>query len=191
MSSPAALALLTDGFGRVAETVTTLVTGASSRVLSYRPDEASNSVAWLVWHLSRVQDDHLADLAAVLAGRADPAEAGEHRIPAGQLWQQGGWATRFGLPYGPHDTGYGHASGDVAAFSATDGELLAGYHAAVHGATLEIVGSLTEPDFTRVVDRRWQPEVTAASRLVSVLNDTTQHAGQAAYVAGLAERSHG
>lgn len=189
MSSPSALAVLTDGFGRVAETVSTLVDDADSRVLLYRPDTSANSVAWLVWHLARVQDDHLADLAAVLAGRAAPAGRGEHRVPEGQRWQSDGWADRFALPYGPHDTGFGHGPEDVAAFTLADARLLAGYHASVHEATLSVLASLAEADFPRVVDRRWSPEVTATSRLVSVLNDTTQHAGQAAYVLGLAERA--
>lgn len=191
MSTPAAQELLADGFGRVAETVPTLVGDADPRLLSYRPDAGSNSVAWLLWHLTRVQDDHLADLAAVLAGRSDPAERGEQRMPAGQQWQQDGWAERFQLPYAIHDIGYGQSAQDVAAFNVTDGQLLGGYHAAVHRATLTMLGSLSEADYSRIVDRRWQPEVTAASRLVSVLNDTTQHAGQAAYVYGLAERALG
>lgn len=191
MSSPAALELLADGFGRVAETVSALVHDADPRLLSYQPDAASNSAAWLVWHLARVQDDHLVDLAAVLEGRTAPAGSGEHRIPDGQEWQQGGWVDRFNLPYDAHETGFGQGARAVASFSVTDGRLLGGYHAAVHQATLAVIGSLTEADLPRIVDRRWQPEVTASSRLVSVLNDTTQHAGQAAYVLGLAERALG
>ena len=37
----------------------------------------------------------------------------------------------------------------------------------------------------RVVDRTWDPPVTLGVRLVSILDDDTQHAGQAAYVRGL------
>lgn len=181
--------LLEDGFSRVAETVASLTGDTDARLLSYRPDSDANSVAWLVWHLSRVQDDHLTDLGAVLADRAEPAARGEHRVPSGQLWNDGGWVERFSLPYGRHDTGFGHQSADVSAFSAADGSLLAGYHAAVHESTLAVVAQMTEADFDKIVDRRWEPAVTALSRLVSVLNDVTQHAGQAAYVRGLAERA--
>ncbi|WP_372696970.1 DUF664 domain-containing protein [Arthrobacter sp. JSM 101049] len=189
MAATTAQKLLDDGFSRVAETVASVTGDSDARLLSYRPDNQSNSVAWLVWHLTRVQDDHLADLAAVLAHRAEPAERGEHCVPSGQQWDDGGWAGRFALPYERHDTGFGHEAADVAAFSTLDGELLAGYHAAVHEATRAVIANLSEPDFDRIVDRRWEPAVTSLSRLVSVLNDTTQHAGQAAYVRGLAERA--
>jgi hypothetical protein len=35
------------------------------------------------------------------------------------------------------------------------------------------------------VDTRWDPPVTLGVRLVSVISDDLQHAGQAAYAAGL------
>jgi len=54
---------------------------------------------------------------------------------------------------------------------------------------LSIVGGMHEADYATIVDRRWTPPVTAATRLVSVINDVTQHVGQAAYVKGLRERS--
>jgi hypothetical protein len=40
----------------------------------------------------------------------------------------------------------------------------------------------------RVVDQRWDPQVTLGVRLVSVLSDDLQHAGQAAFIRGLVER---
>jgi hypothetical protein len=36
-----------------------------------------------------------------------------------------------------------------------------------------------------VVDLNWDPPVTLAVRLVSVINDDLQHGGQAAYVRGM------
>ena len=67
-------------------------------------------------------------------------------------------------------------------------ELLAGYQDAVHSATVDYVATLADEDYDRVVDERWDPPVTLAVRLMSVLNDTTQHAGQASYVRGLIDR---
>jgi hypothetical protein len=42
-----------------------------------------------------------------------------------------------------------------------------------------------------VIDDRWDPPVTRGVRLVSVVNDTTQHAGQAAFAAGVVSRLRG
>src|SRR4029453_7885399 len=160
--------ILVDAFGRVRELVTDLTDGLTDEIASYRPDPAANSIAWLIWHLSRIQDDHLADLAQVE-----------------QVWPQ--WRDRFGLPFGKWSTGYGHGPKDVAAVRVS-GDLLSGYHQAVHELTLRYVDGVTAAELDRIVDTRWDPPVTAAVRLVSVIGDTTQHLGQAAYVRGLAER---
>ena len=160
--------LLVDAFTRVREEVVELTDGLSEGVATYRPDPEANSVSWLVWHLTRIQDDHVAALARVE-----------------QAWTT--WRERFLLPFSDWDTGYGHTSDQVAAVRVT-GELLAAYHADVHALTLRYLDQITLDELARVVDTRWNPPVTASVRLVSVLGDTLQHLGQAAYVRGLAER---
>jgi hypothetical protein len=162
--------LLMDAFERVRDAVYPAVNGLTPAELAFRPDDESNSIAWLVWHLTRIQDDHTTGL-----------RGGE------QVWTVGGWAERFGLPLDPTDTGYGHGPEDVAAVTA-DAELLLGYFEDVHQATMAFVRTLTESDFTRVVDRNWDPPVTLAVRLVSVIADDLQHVGQAAYVRGILQR---
>ena len=69
-----------------------------------------------------------------------------------------------------------------------DGERLGGYHHDVHELTRSYLDGITVEELDRVVDTRWDPPVTAAVRLVSVIGDALQHLGQAAYVRGLAER---
>ena len=159
--------LLVDGFDRVREAVQHTVEGLDEDQLSFRPHSEANSIAWLVWHLTRVQDDHVAEV-------ADGA----------QIWTTGGWVERFRLPFDVTATGYGQSPQEVGEVRAT-AELLSGYQDAVHRATVEYVGTLADDDYRRIVDERWDPPVTLAVRLVSVLNDTTQHAGQAAYLRGL------
>ena len=162
--------LLIDGFDRVRETVQTVVEGLDEDALTWRPDPGANSIAWLVWHLTRVQDDHVAGVAG-----------GE------QLWTVGGWVERFRLPFDVGATGYGQTADEVGQVRAT-AELLAGYQDAVHGATVDYLRTLSDDDYDRVVDERWDPPVTLAVRLVSVLDDTAQHVGQASYLRGLLER---
>ncbi|MFC8600106.1 DUF664 domain-containing protein [Isoptericola sp. NPDC057191] len=173
MPSPSAphVALLTDAFDRVAGEVRRVLRGATAEQLAYRPDPEANTVAWLVWHLTRVQDDHVADVAGVE-----------------QRWTAGGWAEKLALPFDVADTGYGHSPEQVAAVR-TDGAVLGGYLEDVHAATTAFLGTLTPADLERVVDTRWDPPVTLAVRLVSVASDDLQHVGQAAYVRGLARRA--
>ncbi len=163
--------LLVDAFGRIREVVHEVLDGLPAEHLDVRPDPQANSIAWLVWHLARVQDDHVADV----AGRP-------------QAWTEDGWAERFGLELPVVDIGYGHSSDDVARVSRLSTELLTGYVDAVHARTVEFVAGLTDDDLARVVDERWDPPVTLGVRLVSVISDDLQHAGQAAYLAGMLGR---
>lgn len=160
--------LLTDSFERIRGVVHGAVKGLSAEDLAHRVEGTSNSIAWLVWHLTRIQDDHIADAAGL-----------------DQVWIAGGWAERFGLPLDPHDTGYGHDDEQVASVRVESADLLTGYHDAVFEQTVRYVGGLTDEDLPRVVDRRWDPPVTLAVRLVSVVSDDLQHAGQASFVRGL------
>ena len=160
--------LLTDAFGRIREIVHEAVDGLTPEQLDFRPASHANSIAWLVWHLTRIQDDHI-------AGVADK----------GQVWTVGGWADRFGLPLTPADHGYGHSADQVAVVRVKSGELLTGYHDAVYEQTIRYVRHLVDADFSRVVDEAWDPPVTLGVRLVSVISDDLQHAGQAAYLRGL------
>jgi Protein of unknown function (DUF664) len=162
--------LLVDAFERIRDAVHPAVNGLLPDELAFRPDGESNSIAWLVWHLTRIQDDHIAGL--------DGSE---------QVWHGNGWAERFALPLDPADTGYGHGPGDVASVTA-DALLLLGYFEDVHEKTLRYVRSLNEADLDRVIDRSWDPPVTVSIRVVSVIADDLQHVGQAAYVRGILQR---
>jgi uncharacterized damage-inducible protein DinB len=160
--------LLADGFSRVHGVVHEVVRGLTADQLAYRPGPAANSIGWLIWHLTRVQDDHVAEVAG-----------------AEQAWLAEGWSGRFGLPFDNRATGWGHSAHEVGAVRVASGELLTGYHDAVYAKTLAFVRTLTESDLDRVVDTRWDPPVTLGVRLVSVIDDDAQHAGQAAYLRGL------
>ena len=162
--------LLVDAFGRIREEVHGVLDGTSRAVLTYRPDPDANSIAWLVWHLTRIQDDHVADVAG-----------------AEQRWLAADWRERFGLPFAPGATGYGQSSDEVAAVQAP-AELLLGYLDAVTAQSLSYLKSVTDDDLDRIVDTNWDPPVTLGVRLISVLSDGLQHAGQAAYVRGVVER---
>jgi hypothetical protein len=161
--------VLVDAFERVRDAVHPAVNGLSVEELTFRPAGESNSICWLVWHLTRIQDDHVAGL-----------HGGE------QVWHAG-WHERFALPFDPSDTGYGHGPDDVANVIA-DAALLLGYFEAVHEMTLSYLGTLGDADLERVVDRSWDPPVTMGIRLVSVVADDLQHVGQAAYVRGMVQR---
>ena len=69
-----------------------------------------------------------------------------------------------------------------------DAELLLGYLDAVHERTMAYLEKVTDDDHDRIVDRHWNPPVTLGVRLVSVVSDDLQHAGQVAFVKGVVPR---
>jgi hypothetical protein len=163
--------LLVDALGRIQGIVHRVVDGLTAEQLAFRLDGEANSIAWLVWHLTRIQDDHVADAAGTE-----------------QVWTSDGWAARFDLPMDGSETGYGHSSQDVAAVRVESPALLIGYHEAVYRQTVGYVKQLSDADFERIVDESWDPPVSLGVRLVSVISDDLQHAGQAAFVRGIVTR---
>jgi hypothetical protein len=163
--------LLADAFGRVRGLCHRVLEGVAPEHLSARLDPKANTIAWLIWHLSRIQDDHLADA----AGRE-------------QVWLAGGWAKRCALPFEEHATGYGQSAEEVAALGSVSAELLLGYFDATVAATIDFVSGLHDEDLDRIVDATRTPPVSLGVRLVSVISDNLQHVGQAAYVRGCLER---
>ncbi|MET8766277.1 DUF664 domain-containing protein [Streptomyces sp. NPDC004658] len=160
--------ILIDGYGRIQEEVHAALDGLGPDELHHRPAADANSIAWLVWHLTRVQDDHIADA-----------------FDLDQVWLAQGWEKRFGLDLPRHDTGYGHTPAKVAKVRVESADLLTGYYDAVHEQTLGCLRALAAKDLERIVDERWDPPVSLGVRLVSVLSDDLQHVGQAAYLRGL------
>jgi hypothetical protein len=160
--------VLVDAFERVHEVVHHVVDGLTPEQLAMRIDGKSNSIAWLIWHLTRIQDDHIADAADLE-----------------QIWTSKGWNERFGLPFNDSETGYGMGDKQVAEVKVSSGELLTGYFDEVHQQTLDYVRRLPDSELTRIVDERFDPPVQLGVRLVSVISDDLQHAGQAAFVRGL------
>ncbi|GGT28379.1 mycothiol transferase [Streptomyces chromofuscus] len=164
--------ILIDSYGRIQEEVHAAVDGLTADDLNARPGPSANSVAWLIWHLSRVQDDHVSDASGL-----------------DQVWLAQDWEKRFGLGLPRHDTGYGHGPAKVAKVRVDSPDLLTGYYDAVHQQTLGFVRGLTSAELDDIVDDRWDPPVSLGVRLVSVLSDDLQHVGQAAYVRGLLQAS--
>lgn len=160
--------VLTEAYGRVPDLVRGALEGLDARELAVRPGGTGNSIAWLIWHLTRVEDDHLADA-----------------FGHDQVWLSHGYADRWALELDPEDTGYGHTPEQVGAVTVSSAQQLLDYFDAVHALTFSLIAGLDDEDLRTVVDERWDPPVTLLVRLVSVVDDAVQHAGQAAYARGM------
>lgn len=162
---------LTDSFLRIRALVEDTLDGLDDEALTWRPDPEANTIAWLVWHLTRIQDDHV----AAVTGRE-------------QVWTADTWGERFGLEATAKDLGYGHSTEEVARIRPEDARTLLEYHDQVAERTLADLVGMSAEELDRVVDASYDPPVTAGVRLLSVVSDCLQHIGQAAYVRGMHER---
>lgn len=158
--------LLTEQYARIRQLYGVLARDLDEESLHHRPDETGNSIAWLLWHVARLQDDHIAHL-------------------AGRRQQWGDWKDRIGLDNDENDIGYGHTSEQVDAIRIAEPMLLIAYHADVHDMTNAYLAGVDAAELDRVIDTSWDPPVTAGVRLVSLTGDCLQHLGQVAYVKGL------
>jgi len=161
-------ALLAELYGRIPPLARDAVDGVDAGRLLEAPANDANPIAWLVWHVGRVLDSHVAEL-----------------LDADQLWVTGAWAVRFGLEPDPANTGYGHEPADVARVRPDGPGALLDYLDATLAVTTGFLADVTARSLDRIVDRRWDPPVTLGVRLVSIADDSLQHLGQAAYVRGL------
>lgn len=160
--------LLRDNFERIRDHGVHVLDDIADEDLGWRPHEDVNSVAWLVWHVARVQDDHVSELSTVE-----------------QVWVRDQWAARFGLDDDVMDTGYGHTPDQVAAIQPGSATLLVDYLSAVTDQTLGLLDDVDEDDLDGVVDDSWDPPVTMGVRLNSIVGDNLQHLGQAAMLCNL------
>ena len=166
-------AIVIDALGRIQNTIRRVLDGMTPDQLYYRPAENSNSTAWVIWHLTRVQDHHISDMGGLE-----------------QLWTSEGWHARFGMEADGKNTGTGHTPRDVAKIQ-PDAETLQSYYDAVYERTKTVLSSLTSEDMDRELDEpQYNPLPTIGVRCASIISDNTQHVGQAAYIKGLAQGKH-
>ncbi len=163
--------VLADAFARIPDLLRHALEGADHGVLTRRLDPEANTLAWLAWHTGREQDAQLASLAGTP-----------------QVWVTDGWAQRAALTLPDDDMGYGHSAEQVAQVDAP-ADVLLGYADAVEKAAQAYLARLADDDLDTVVDEDWDPPVTLGARLVSVVGDALEHAGQAAFLRGLVDRA--
>lgn len=163
--------VLIEAYERIRQLVHQASVDLSASQLAYRPDAGSNSIAWLVWHLTRIQDDHVSAIAG-----------------SEQVWVSSTWASALGLPEDASNLGQGDGPAEVALVRPGSPDPLLGYHDEVMDHSISYLRSIDASELDRIIDRTYTPPVSAGVRLVSVLSDNLQHAGQARYLRGIIER---
>jgi hypothetical protein len=161
--------LLKSGFGNVLRVLEYTLDGLSDEALNWQPRPDSNSIGWLVWHLTRWQDVMISGL------------MGEE-----QLWIKDEWYKKFGRKADDKDHGLGHKPEDLAGFKSPDAKTLLEYQRAVLERNNRYFDTATSAELDSIFEgTRFDPPPTVGIMLMGTLSDGLQHAGQASYVRGL------
>ena len=136
--------------------------------LAWRPAPHSNSIGFLAWHITRVEDGWI----------QRPIQRKLH------LWVADKWAERFGMPEEQRDMGYGYTVEQLQAFKTPSLELLLGYSQAVRDATLAFLDTWDPASDAIEVRAPWGT-MTVATTFQQLIWELNQHGGQIAYVKGI------
>ena len=142
------------------------IEGLTPAEARWQPTMDTNHIAWLVWHMARVEDSWVSRLLG-----------GTH-----QVWTTGGWADQFGMD--SESTGSGHTSDDVRAMPEVPlGDLMA-YFEAVRSVTRQYLDQATEADLLRTYQNRGNDR--SGTWIVGhIIVEESQHTGQVALIRGM------
>jgi uncharacterized damage-inducible protein DinB len=163
---------LGEAYGRISPLVHRATEGLATEQLCYLIEPGANTIAWLVWHLSRIQDQHISEL-----------------LEEPELWSDRSWVRVTGIERDPVTRGQGDGPAEVAALRPSGADGLLAYHDAVTARTAKYLCGVDEAELDRPIDFSYDPPVSAGVRLASVLSDNLQHAGQALYLRGVLDRT--
>ena len=151
------------------EMVISAVSDVDEETMATRPNEDSNSMSWLVWHMARVTDRF------IHFRLADKP----------QIWSVDAWYEKFNMPDEPNDMGMGWTNEQVAAWQAPSKEMLMEYFNKANDAAAGYLSSMSEDDLKREVN--WTAPngtMVVADALSILVWDNIVHGGQVAYLRG-------
>lgn len=160
--------ILLDSARRPIEAIVSIRGQLTPELLAAHPGGHDNSIGWLLWHMGREIDVQVSAMSGLT-----------------EVWTSQGFAKRLGLGELGDGVGYGHTSDEARRIVVTDPQALVDYVIATGEALSDYLGALDSDTLADVVDEDWDPPVTRATRLVSIIDDAAQHAGQVSYALGI------
>ncbi len=143
--------------------------GLDEETMARQPTSECNSVAWILWHLTRVTDmfihSRLRDLT--------------------QVWVSEGWHQKFGMPPDEEDRGVGWTAAQVAQWQPPSKEVQLAYYQAVKNHARDFLANITPEELERTIVMNPVPEPrTVAVCMGQMVWDTVAHGGQIGYLRG-------
>ena len=149
--------------------VKSAVSDIDESTLSVRPNEDSNSMSWLIWHMARVTDRFIH-----LRLKNTP-----------QIWSENSWYKKFNMPDEPDDMGMGWTKEQVSAWQAPSKDILMDYFDKANEAASAYISSLSDADMKREIPGTTPPGSMVVDDALGILVwDNIVHGGQVAYLRG-------
>ncbi len=154
---------------RIQNAQMTAVDGLSHEELTWRPGADANSIGFILWHQTRVED-------ILVQGMIQ-------RKP--QVWTSDKWAEKLNLSEKLQDTGYGYTAEQITAFPVPKLDDLLDYSKATRAKTVEYLKAVAAEELDKVIKTPVFGDIPIAQIFIILLGDTIQHTGQIAYLRGL------
>ena len=151
--------------------VSSAVDGVDDSTLASMPNDQSNPMNWLVWHMTRVADRFI----------------NSRFQDTGQVWTTGGWHEKFGMDADAEEFGMGWSAQKVADWPAPSREVLMGYYNAVNDAARDYISGLDAAGLERQVPAPGGTTMSVGEALGILVWDNIVHGGQIAYLRGYFE----
>jgi uncharacterized damage-inducible protein DinB len=144
-----------------------VIDGLTLAEARWQPTPHTNHIAWLVWHMARVED--------VWVNRRLGGSA--------EVWVADGWASRFGMD--SESAGAGQTIEQVRAMPDVSLSDLMAYFDAVRALTRQYFDRVTEEDLSRTYEHSKLGTVTGTWVVGHLLVKEAQHTGQVALIRGM------
>ena len=142
------------------------IKGLSADELNFKPKPHSNTIAFLLWHVARVED--LWINRNLLGGK--------------DIYESDGWYKKFGTQ--AQDSGFGYDVKKLDAWPVPRLDLLQAYAAAIRQKTMDYLSTFNEKTLDDAKDfgRR---KGTTGSALSHLVTEVGEHTGQIGYIRGI------
>ena len=143
------------------------IAGLTPAEARWQPTVHTNHIAWLVWHMARVEDRWV----------------NRHLRRTAEVWTADGWADRFSMD--PESTGFGQTMEDVRAMPEIALTDLRAYFDAVRAVTRQYLDQATDADLAREYPHPHLGARPGTWIVGHILVEESQHTGQAALLRGM------
>ena len=165
--------ILKNCFNRAQEVLDKAVGDLTREEIAYRAGPEANPIGFILWHIRRVEDRLI-----------------NHTIrQSAQIWEEGDWHSKLGLPEDPKTTGFNFTKEQVDTFPVPELAELLSYQRMVRNATLSLIDGLDDSEFDRPFHHGHEGDTTLVFLIGNTIVHVSQHAGQIDFIKGLARSS--